>query len=576
MPDGGLAAFQSNIFIVSIQEYLDLEAQKDQNNGRNVGIPCKYGKDLYAGGPYGKIEESGCQNTVDFYCTKCKCLACSDCINSSHKSHSLEVVSERAQKEKDGILGTIEEAREDITELTAGIGYMQKYQAQLRKAKDETTTKINNQASALKKLIDDLQKEMITNINNVYNEENDKVNEIIKQNKDTVSCLKTFNDFTEKLLKEASDTDALLWRRLVEQERGILADHANHDSVNMVIKNPVDIKYKGSNMNTEFTLKRLMGSVQHGYNLDIIDKSALKITRARPKSAEPDPATPPGSPKHQLAKNRIHPGRLVNSFSIFTDGSHFSPLAVDVTTNNQEDILVVDRNNKCLKFFAPSGGMYRKIHGGESIWGVSVLSNGDIAVTDKTVHVFDKRGRIVRVLRQQPRDSHGITTNSNGDIIVGDCASKCIYILAEIGGTIKRIITQRGGKTFKSPKYIAVNRVDDIIVSDNMTHTVSIMSDKGVFMYEFGNGEPGKGETQLNCPMGVCADKLGNIIVCDTGNNRVILLNPKANFLCTLVEGTEDISQPQAVCIDKQGNMVIAQEGGRVRVFKYRESQWYV
>ena len=146
---------------------------------------------------------------------------------------------------------------------------------------------------------------------------------------------------------------------------------------------------------------------------------------------------------------------------------------------------------------------------------------------------------------------------------------RCIYTLAAVGGTIKRILTLHGRKPFRSPRYVTVNMRDDVIVSDAADNLVVLFNDSGQVVWEYGGGEGSAGVGELDNPAGLCADKLGNVLICDQNNDRVVLLDSSGNFLCNVLEGSENIERPAAVAVDRDGQMVVAQEDGRIKVFSY-------
>ena len=98
---------------------------------------------------------------------------------------------------------------------------------------------------------------------------------------------------------------------------------------------------------------------------------------------------------------------------------------------------------------------------------------------------------------------------------------------------------------------------------------VVLFNDSGQVVWEYGGGEGGAGVGELDNPAGVCTDRLGNVLICDQNNDRVVLLDSAGNFLCNVLEGSENIERPAVVAVDKDGRMVVAQEDGRIKVFSY-------
>lgn len=467
-----------------------------------------------------------------------------------------------------------------MVQLKEGISDLEKYKVRLRTSRNDAVTKVKQHAALLRRLIDQEEDNMLKTIDNIFESETDKTEKVIKENRNVTVVLKSLTDFSNKLLRDGSESEIVVWSTHAEEQVRGISGLGRKYGVERIRRNPIEIRFKAKELDYKTELKSLLGEAEYGVNVDILDLNMNKHHREKMKTFgnvdygnDEQDFMPFDAGSQPVLESRVHTGTLSRSFSAFTDGSHFSPVIVGIAATPKDDILVVDKNNKCVKVFGPDGGMYKKIHGSDNLWGVSILHDGNYAITDKTVHMFDTRGKLLRVLRQQPRDSHGITVNSHGDIIVADCMSRCIYILSFLGGTIQRIITQRGKGPFKCPAYVTVNHKDDVIVSDCGLHVVSIFNDKAQFVKEFGvAGKEGSDNRHLNCPSGVCTDRLGNIFIADKNNHRVIMLDGNGLFLSVLIQGPEEIFRPQALTIDGHDQLVVAEEGGRIKIFKYRDS----
>ena len=460
-----------------------------------------------------------------------------------------------------------------MTSINSGIDDMEKYKVQLRTSRNEAASKVKEHAAMLRKLIDLEEDCMIKEIDRVFNGETDKTDKIIKEHRNVTVILKSLTNFSNKLLKSGSHSEVVVWSAHAQSQLRTISNRERKYGVDRIRRNPIQIRFNARESNYKTALKSLLGEVQYGVNVNILDSDTNANEQRSSDQRLKDLDSHQLTNDERIMRSKIHRGRFVKSFSSFTDGSRFSPITVGITMTPRGDILIVDKNNKCVKFFGADGGMYKKIHGSESLWGATVLQDGKITITDRTVHVFDARGKLEKVLRQQPRDSHGIATNSSGDVIVADCMSRCIYIMSVLGGTIQRIITQRGRQPFKCPAYVAVNGKDQVIVADCGAHCVSIFSNKGQHICDHGVPEkPGAGPGLLDCPSGICIDKLDNILICDKNNDRIVLLDPRGRFMCVVVEGQDVLQRPQAVCVDREGRLLVAEEEGMVKIFKYREN----
>jgi trimeric autotransporter adhesin len=134
------------------------------------------------------------------------------------------------------------------------------------------------------------------------------------------------------------------------------------------------------------------------------------------------------------------------------------------------------------------------------------------------------------------------------------------------------------------PGGIAVDSASNLYIADSDNQRVRKVSN-GVIATVAGNGTPGFGgdngpaaSAQLNIPRGMVVDPMGNIYIADTGNNRIRMVS---NGVITTVAGTgtpgfsgdngpatsAQLNFPLSVALDSVGNLYIA-EGNNHRIRK--------
>ena len=104
-----------------------------------------------------------------------------------------------------------------------------------------------------------------------------------------------------------------------------------------------------------------------------------------------------------------------------------------------------------------------------------------------------------------------------------------------------------GDLVFRSPLSVACDVISGrMFVADADTGCVKIFDARCNYAAEFGN-DPTSGQTSptgtgnksaamLDRPMDLCCDSLGNVVVCDTGNQRVVMFSADGRYLCTLID----------------------------------------
>jgi DNA-binding beta-propeller fold protein YncE len=119
----------------------------------------------------------------------------------------------------------------------------------------------------------------------------------------------------------------------------------------------------------------------------------------------------------------------------------------------------------------------------------------------------------------------------------------------------------------------AVEQFDGMIAvsSYSTLNAVSLWYTNGTFQNNYGSITAGSGVGMLNFPFGLAVDKDGFILVCDSGNNRVVVLNPtlsEARELPTSAAGT--LNSPRALWLDQsKGRLYVGEYNSPCRVLVF-------
>jgi len=103
------------------------------------------------------------------------------------------------------------------------------------------------------------------------------------------------------------------------------------------------------------------------------------------------------------------------------------------------------------------------------------------------------------------------------------------------------------------------NERDRVYCSDEWTNTISVFDTAGKYITKF--GETGSGDGQLLRPAGLAVEKSGNLIVVDSGNDRLQVFSPDGKFVAKCGGSGKNpgqFNQPWGVTLDKDGNIYVA------------------
>lgn len=251
-----------------------------------------------------------------------------------------------------------------------------------------------------------------------------------------------------------------------------------------------------------------------------------------------------------------------------------NPLAVAVDSNG--NALIADGRNNRIRRVEPVNSIITTLAGQNSLpsFGGDGGSAARASLFRPRSIAIDRSGNILFLdsgnsrIRRIDRNSGTITTVAGSSIpfFFGDGGPATS---AGLGSTLAIALDQNGNI------YIATdNRIRRVDVQTGIINTVA-----GIITPGF-TGDNGPAiNASLNRPSSVAVDNLGNFFIADTGNNRIRRVDISSGIITTIAgngargfsgDGTAAINaalnSPSAVVIDDSGNLLVADSGNnRVR-----------
>ncbi|MFY9256052.1 MAG: hypothetical protein WAO83_21540 [Fuerstiella sp.] len=113
---------------------------------------------------------------------------------------------------------------------------------------------------------------------------------------------------------------------------------------------------------------------------------------------------------------------------------------------------------------------------------------------------------------------------SNGMIYAVDAFNNRIQVFSDSGSFQKIIELADDQEPFEFPYDIRGTSDGRLFVIENKSARVTVLKEDGTFIGRFGH--PGRGDGQFFNPWGLTVLSDGRILVADTGNHRIVVLNP--------------------------------------------------
>lgn len=132
-----------------------------------------------------------------------------------------------------------------------------------------------------------------------------------------------------------------------------------------------------------------------------------------------------------------------------------------------------------------------------------------------------------------------------------------------------------GAKDLNTPGYIVADREDRIIVSDMLNHRLQVLRfnrNSQQLRHERPIGCQGSTQGQFSFPRGVALTQTGLLLVCDSGNNRIQVLDANSDFSFSHAFGEYGAEegkfiQPYDVAVNSNDEILVSDSCHRVQIF---------
>jgi DNA-binding beta-propeller fold protein YncE len=203
---------------------------------------------------------------------------------------------------------------------------------------------------------------------------------------------------------------------------------------------------------------------------------------------------------------------------------------------------------------------------------ISLKSGGFVLIDENKINIFDECGRPLQELCGR---YHGLSEGNDDDLYTLH-GLQIVRIMKENGRyIIKEKIKLTVIKDFEKWNNLTKPRnllysMDKVYISDSGLHKL-LMVDL-ITGQQMALGYLGEGIGQFQRPTGMVADKVGNLLLVDQGNNRVLLYNSSGKFIrVAIIEDRDNVEQPSGITLCG-GNVFVTFMGnsGKGGVVKYK------
>ena len=480
---------------------------------------------------------------LKFYCETCQCLVCRDCTLVLHKDHRIAEVCNIAKVHRDEMREALVCAQEMASKLTSAIGDKDKKAEQVETSRENATLLINQAFEQLHQAIEERKKKLLSEMGD------------ISLSKTTALSLQK-----EQLVKIQDEIG-----RYTEMTSHILQTHTDHEVVALGDLLPTELK---ATLNKKFERVSLSTSDIHVTLLsDSLMKELSIFGHVMASPSSPSQST--WSSKSAARMDKVYSVKVETKSS---EGERYPYGGLQVKAElrpKSHDGAVVPG-----KVEDHGDGTYTITLTPQAAGPHQLLITMDGEHVQGSPHDLDVRPSYSTLCNpQQVISCRGgpscIAIHDSGDIYVACWDDDCIRVFDQ-GGHKKRTIGSggRGDGQFNGPCGISI-KGDVMYVADCCNYRIQKLTTGGQFLKKFGHR--GSGQGQFNGPISVIVDQTDRMIVADSKNRTVVILDHNGSWLLTIngnVSGAQGFKDPWCLALDPQGNIHVAAWGpNTIKVF---------
>ncbi len=500
---------------------------------------------------------------LKYFCTTCNVPICKECTVLDHPSglHNFESLGEAGYKQLEMINQTVHESKGKATEMRGLIKTLDhctnKLQVQFHKAQNE----INDTFLFYRSMLDERKQEVLKELESIFSTKQLAINVVGQKAQETVDKIFQTCDFIDRLMKHASITECLLFKKLLDSKLQSL----NSYEPDIDLENASYLEFSSNYQAIQVGVRNTFGYVKHDNNDDNAGPPK------QPPIARPVNSTFMMNSNGNL--NGYHNGHMtspsvngnggsgINGGGSIFNGSSLNMFLERPYTNGLE-------TSNSIQNSYESSILSKRFNSNNNSLGPFSSSINDITLNSNvnglnTIGTYEKWSNGGGDIFQNGNDFSLNMTNGDMLEITSKLLSTSIFPPKSQIKRQKMIYHCKFGEfgaleaQFTEPSGVAVNAQNDIIVADTNNHRIQIFDKEGRFRFQF--GECGKRDGQLLYPNRVAVVKhTGDIIVTERSpTHQIQIYNQYGQFLRKF--GATILQHPRGITVDSKGRIVVVE-----------------
>ena len=532
--------------------------------------------------------DSHANEKLRYFCQSCSTVVCSTCLSTGHKHHHHTTIKEAYARIRPSVETIASNASQKIEDLSVSIESATGMREKIVRRKEEAIEKVQQVFQNYREAILRREKELIAQMSGLADLRLRSLAKDKESNKKMLVHLKGLHDTMSNAKGTKKKASALvLYHTMSLPEDGQYPNCYPIEDDSFIVKtdnaNIVE-SLKTVCILTTAPYPPLCSAVGEGLFHPRVNQLTSILVATKDRMCEP--CTEGGERIYVTLRASCDGSLLKVDVRDNHDGSYGLSFRPKIKGEHQLSVCIRGHhiNGSPFKLNVDGGreyshyGMITKVFGKEGNkpgqfcrpWGITSDQNGNIIIGDRSNHrvqIFDSNGNLKRMFgtegtgKGQFNRPAGVAVTREGHIVVADKDNHRIQVL-KIDGTFLFKFGSKGGNDGQMiyPYDVAVSQTDGrIAVTDTGNHRLLIFSSDGILIGKFGY----KGYLcgHFDSPRGIAFNDEGHIIVSDFNVHHILVIHPDgttARILGSQGVGNGQFMRPQGIAVDHLGNFVIA------------------
>lgn len=451
---------------------------------------------------------------IHMYCNECEVLVCPDCIINLHLKHPLQKISSVGSKNRTKIEPCLTNGKKKMEDYEKVISHIQKNQTDYSASVEEMINRIKIHGEEIKQEVDKQICELITQL------EGKQTTDILKMKIAESQLKKELGVLREWINKSEEDISIIKHFEEIQQNLNNVKPCPEQDPVDAPV-----ITYGNVN------LRDLIGQVNQDTEMSMTSDF---------EEICPD----------------IHL-RVISTFVPKIPASHVSAV------NGNAWFRYYSKGD--LQLVTPDGKVVTNVTSEYRIHDIATNNAHELLLTvlgGHEIYKLTEDGKFETAFNMSPYSTFGLCATKTDDILVcvaNETDQAAVVRVNRDKEIVQKISTQADGKTylFDTPMFVAESRNDNICVinyDDNECFSVLILNPHGHLVNTY-TGAPDIRMDHNFTAWYLQTDHYNNILISDTGNSCIHVLNRFGNFVQFLFTSKDKLGSPGGMSIDSTGKL---------------------